>query len=103
MVAAFSKNNKVYSSPSLNSYKEEDKRKSNEHVVKQTNTNSHLASSQHQDHQPNDIQVPTITESIDPYSLTLTIKSSFAHIVNDEYCPYYVKGYNLLNESRTSK
>ena len=103
MVTAFSKNNKVSSLPSLNNNNEEDERKSNEHVDKQTSNNSHLTLSQHQDHQPNDIQVPTITESVDPYSLIFTIKSSFTLIVNDEYCPYYVKGYNLLHDSRTSK
>ena len=105
MFTAFSKNNKVYSLPSLNNNNEEDERKSNEHVDKQTNSNSHLPSSQHQDHQPNDIPAPTITESIsvDPYSLSFTIKSSFTLILKDEYCSYYVKGFNLLHDSRTSK
>ena len=105
MVTAFSKNNKVYSLPSLNNNNEEDKRKSNEHVAKQTNYYSHLPSSQHQDYRPNDIQVPTIKESIsaDPYSLSFTIKSSFSLLLKDEYCAYYVKGFNLLHNSRTSK
>ena len=105
MVPAFNRNNKVSSLPSLNSNNEEDERKSHEHVDKQTSSNLHLPSSQHQDHEPNDIQVPTITESIsvDPYSLSFTIKSSFTLLLKDEYCSYYVKGFNLLHDSRTSK
>ena len=103
MVTAFSKNNKVSFLPSLNNNNEEDERKSSLRVDKQTSNNLHLTLSQHQDQQPNDIQVPTITESVDPYSLIFTIKSSFTLIIKDEYCSYYVKGYNLLNESRTSK
>ena len=105
MGTAFSKNNKVSSLPNLNNNKEENERKSNEQVVKQTDNNTHLPSSQHQDYQPNDIQVPSIKESIsvDPYSLSFTIKSSFTLLLKDEYCAYYVKGYNLSHDSRTSK
>ena len=76
-------------------------------LVKQANTNkieSSIQPSKDQDKHPNDI--PIITDNIsnvDPYSLTFNIKTSFTLSINDEYCPYYTKGFNLLHESRTSK
>ena len=74
--------------------------------VKQANKNNNGVpkSSKDQDKHPNDI--PIITDNIsnfDPYSLTFSIKTSFTLSIDDEYCPYYTQGFNLLHESRTSK
>ena len=90
--------------PSLKTNKEEDERKSGEVIVEQTNNITNLQSSQHnQDQQSNDMPAPTLTESVDPYSLPFTRKSSLTLIIKDELCPCYVEGYNLLHDSRTSK
>ena len=68
------------------------------------NIGSYIQSLQDQDKHPNDITMITeIRSNLDPYSLTFNIKTSFTLSIDDEYCPYYTKGFNLLHESRTSK
>jgi len=68
------------------------------------NIGSYIQSSQDNDKHPNDITMITeIISNLDPYSLTFNIKTSFTLSIDDEYCPYYTQGFNLLHESRTSK
>jgi hypothetical protein len=63
-----------------------------------------LQPSRDQDKHPNDMPiVPDIIINVDPYSLTFNIITSFTLSIDDEYCPYYTQGFNLLHESRTSK
>ena len=77
-------------------------------LVKKANNNnnirSSLKSSQDQDKNHYDAPITTdIISNVDPYSLTFNIKTSFTLSIDDEYCPYYTQGFNLLHESRTSK
>jgi len=68
---------------------------------------SYIQSLQDQDkHKPNDVPpsiIPHNISNFDPFSLTFNIKTSFTLSIDDEYCPYYTQGFNLLHESRTSK
>jgi len=69
-----------------------------EAAIKQTHTE------QNKEEQTNDIQSQSITDIIvDPYLLPFNIQSSFKFNINHEFCPFYIKGYNLLHDSRTSK
>ena len=78
-------------------------------VKKRTKYNTNLQSSQTQnkDQQPNDTQTPIIKdiikEYLDPYSLTFNIISSFLLFIADELCNFYINGFNLLHDSRTSE
>ena len=57
-----------------------------------------------QEKQHNDVPIVThIMSNLDPYSLTFNIITPFTLSIDDEYCPYYTQGFNLLHESRTSK
>ena len=74
---------------------------------KKYNPNLQSSQTQNQDQQPNDMQTPIIKDVIrkyaDPYSLTFNIVSSFLLFIADELCNFYINGYNLFHDSRTSK
>ena len=44
-----------------------------------------------------------VVQPVDPYSQPFTIEAAFSLSIDEQFLPCYLQGYNLYQESRTSK